>query len=124
MDVSNIARMIRTSNAVAELGAGALFDAGMPLAGELRPLLWGVLDESRSVKAQVSAELGLPESSGKILVEADHNLQIIWKHVSADSLARQVFQEKFCALNSARAQLPSPSHTAIARIIYLREAML
>jgi hypothetical protein len=47
-------------DAVVVFGAGMSFAAGMPLAGQLPPLVWHTLDAHPNVKQSVCNELAVP----------------------------------------------------------------
>src|SRR5687768_17339213 len=50
---------MRVSDAIVVFGAAASFQAGMPLGGQLPPLVWHTLDAHPSVLRQVATVLGL-----------------------------------------------------------------
>ncbi|MEO5958916.1 MAG: hypothetical protein ABIR80_07350, partial [Opitutaceae bacterium] len=62
---------IRTSDAVVVMGAGVSFDSGMPLAGQLSPLIWHALDANPTVLQSLCSELGVPVTNAKAVVGDD-----------------------------------------------------
>jgi hypothetical protein len=115
---------IRASDAVVLMGAGVSFAAGMPLAGQLSPLLWHALDSNPKVLELLCAELGSSLSAAKSVVGDD------WKRISrslelikSDKAAYRTFKQTFCELNKTRAAVPSPPHTALARLVHARKVI-
>jgi hypothetical protein len=53
---------IRTFDAIVVVGAGASFMSGMPMAGQLPPLIWQVLDHHEETLRGVCHDLGVVTS--------------------------------------------------------------
>src|SRR4051794_693705 len=107
---------IRTSNAVAVIGAGVSFQAGMPLAGQLFPLVWQTLDAHPDVRKATGDALGLGVGSAKEIVgyrEWDR-LRVAFSKIAADSGAQGHFQQCFVRLDQERSAVSSPVHTLLA----------
>lgn len=110
---------IRTYNAVVVLGAGASFEAGMPLAGQLPPLVWHTLDACSTCREAVADALGVAHGSGKTVVgDSWNSLIVAFAKIAEDTDARKVFQEAFSALDRERASRASVVHTALARLMH------
>jgi hypothetical protein len=92
---------IRTFNAVAIIGAGASFQAGMPLAGQLAPLVWQTLDAHPEVKTATGQALGLGAGSAKEIVghEDWDRIRVAFSKIAADAGARNYFQQSFVRLD-------------------------
>ena len=119
MKAQDLARRIRCSNAVALLGAGLSYDAGMPLANELPPLLWTVLDRHPQVRSSLARAVGVPDAPGKSLVSDDPILmRNAFALVAGSSSASHCLQALFTALDQKRAQACSPTHDALAAMIH------
>jgi hypothetical protein len=110
---------IRASDAVAVLGAGVSFSAGMPLAGQLAPLVWHALDSNADALKALCADLGVPASSGKEVVSDDPlRVNRAFQHVKANAATLRTFKNSFRDLDLSRASHPSAPHTALARLVH------
>jgi hypothetical protein len=110
---------IRTSDAVVILGAGASFMAGMPLAGQLTPLIWHALEAHPNVLREVCDSLGIPYSTAKNAVGDDSDRsRIAFARIASDSDSRRTFQHSFATLNREREGILSPAHVALARLLH------
>src|SRR5713101_8370410 len=110
---------IRTSDAIVVVGAGASFLAGMPLAGQLSPLVWHTLDAHPEVKRSTCDALGVPLGNAKDVIGLDWNrIQVGFSQIAAAPDARKTFQFSFAQLDRERASTPSPVHTALARLVH------
>ena len=110
---------IRASDALVVIGAGASFQAGMPLAGQLGPLVWHTLENSPIVLNQVCERLGVAVANAKHVVGDDWDrLCHAFEFIAADATARQTFQTSVIDLDNSRSRMPSTPHTALARLIF------
>ncbi len=110
---------IRTSNAVAIIGAGTSFRAGMPLAGQLPPLVWMTLDANPNARSKLAERLGVPDTLSKQIVGDDwQRLKEAFAVIAASQGVRHTFQEAFARLDKARSLRSSPSHHAIAQLTH------
>ena len=108
---------IRASDALVVIGAGASFQAGMPLAGQLGPLVWHTLENSPIVLNQVCERLGVAVANAKHVVGDDWDrLCHAFEFIAADATARQTFQTSVIDLDNSRSRMPSTPHTALARL--------
>ena len=71
VSISFAANEIRVADAVVVLGAGVSFAAGMPLAGQLAPLVWHALDSNAEVLKALCEELGTRISEAKTAISDD-----------------------------------------------------
>jgi hypothetical protein len=120
MSLSACLNEIRTSDAVAIIGAGASFLAGMPLAGQLAPLVWQTLDANPDVKSLTGDLLGLNARTAKEIVgnEDWDRLRLAFSKIAANPDAQMYFQQTFVRLDQQRSTVPSPVHTALAHLIH------
>lgn len=110
---------IRTSDAVAVIGAGASYQAGMPLAGQLSPLVWHALDAHPAVMRATCDALGIAPGRPKEVIADDWSrIRAAFAQIAADLGARRTFQASFVQLDRERSSAPSPSHTALARLVH------
>jgi NAD-dependent SIR2 family protein deacetylase len=125
MLIDNIGRAveeIRVSDAVVLMGAGVSFAAGMPLAGQLSPLIWHALDANPEILQLLCAELGLSFLAAKSVVGDDpKNINRALELIKGDPAAYGTFKNTFCELNDSRVATPSPAHTALARLVHARK---
>ncbi len=101
------------------MGAGISFSAGMPLAGQLSPLIWHTLDSNQNVLKQLCAELGVQAGAAKTVV--GDNPSVIKRaltHIKSHEAAFKSFKNCFCDLDNSRASTPSKAHTALARLVH------
>jgi hypothetical protein len=83
---------IRTSDAVAVIGAGASFQAGMPLAGHLSPLVWHALAAHPGVMRATCDALGItPGRPKEIIGDCWSRIRAAFSQIAADPNARRTF---------------------------------
>ena len=110
---------IRTSDAVAVIGAGASFETGMPLAGQLSPLVWHALDAHPAVMRAACDALGItPGRPKEVIGGAWSRIRAAFSQIAADPGTRRTFQATFAQLDRERSLVPSPAHTALARLVH------
>jgi len=111
---------IRTWNAVAVVGSGISFHAGMPLAGGLLPLVWHAIDQSKAAKATLAERLGVRQvAPGKDLIGEDaHRRDEAFRVISEDNTVWPLFQAAFSALDKERSLRASVTHAAIAHLLH------
>jgi hypothetical protein len=110
---------IRVSDAVIVIGAGASYAAGMPLAGQLPPLVWHTLDHHSDVRRRVGALLGSPDVAAKALLGDDARaVGLAFNEIASDEASRTTFQTAFASLDRDRRQHVSEAHDALARLVY------
>jgi len=103
------------------MGAGVSFQAGMPLADQVAPLVWHALDENPQVLERVAGMVTKQFGPAKALVGSDSQLiRRAFSAIGDDTLARTTFQGSFAALNAERCQAASAAHTALARLSEVR----
>jgi hypothetical protein len=119
--VRRAAATIRAYHAVAVVGAGLSWAAGMPLVSELWPLLWDALDRDPPVRDALARRLGRPPVSAKRLVFDDPAL---WRPaleaLASSRAARSAFQQAFAKLDAERVRRWSPAHDALAELLHRR----
>src|SRR5579872_6154817 len=119
--LANAINDIRASDAVVVVGAGASFMAGMPLAGQLSPIVWQVLDRHPDVLQSTCLILGVAAGSAKSAIGNDWaNVKVAFSHIAAKNGARRDFQNTFAILNAERTTAISPAHSALARLVHCR----
>ena len=118
------ADQIRVSDAVVLLGAGTSDEAGMPLAGQLPPLVWHALDAHPDVLRRLASALGTPHGRAKDIV-ADHvaRIRTAFGYIATDPSCRKTFQATFATLNRERAKNASLAHDALARLVYSKHVI-
>ena len=101
------------------MGAGISFAAGMPLAGQLSPLVWHALDSNSNLLNQFCVELGVRVEAAKTVV-ADNPTKInrALLLIKSNEAAYKSFKRSFCDLNNSRTKTPSKPHTALARLVH------
>jgi hypothetical protein len=119
--IENAIHDIRSSDAFVVIGAGASFQAGMPLAGQLSPLVWHAVDGSPGLLKRLCAKLGVAVTNGKELLGDDWDRIVrAFECIAGDPTARMLFQDCVSNLNRARSGDVSPVHDALSRLIFAR----
>ena len=114
-----VAGEIRTSDAVILVGAGASYAAGMPMAGQLSPLVWHTLDQHPAVRRCVAESLGVCDAAAKAVVGDDAEaVHTAFRHIGIDAASRRSFQRAFSILDRDRQRSASDAHDALARLVY------
>lgn len=117
--INLIAQEIRASDAVVVMGAGVSFAAGMPLAGQLSPLVWHALDSNQNVLKQLCVELGVQVEVAKTVVGDDPTkIKRALMLIKSDEGSFKSFKRSFCDLDNSRTVTPSKPHTALARLVH------
>ena len=115
---------IRVADAVVVLGAGVSFAAGMPLAGQLAPLVWHALDSNAEVLKALCEELGIPISEAKTVISDDTaKINRAFQHIKVNAAAYRTFKKSICDLDTSRAMTPSVPHAALARLVHARKVV-
>ena len=115
---------IRVSDAVVLLGAGTSYEAGMPLAGQLPPLVWHALDAHPDILRGLGSTLGVPHGRAKDIVADDvARIRAAFSYIATDPSCRKTFQATFTNLNRERSKDPSRAHDALARLVYSKRVV-
>jgi hypothetical protein len=110
---------IRTADAIVLMGAGLSFQAGMPLAGQLAPLVWHALDAHPLVKRATCDTLGVLPGNAKDVIGLEwEKLLVAFSCIAAAPDARRTFQHSFAQLDQERTLVQSPAHIALGRLIH------
>jgi len=110
---------LRTFNGIAIVGAGASFESGMPLAGQLAPIVWQTLDENHCTRKQTAEDLAIKDATGKELVGDDWPRMVTAiQFIGADTAARRSFQATFARLDADRRARHAPAHDALAKLVH------
>jgi len=115
-----VEQKMRTWNAVAIVGSGISFRAGMPLAGGLLPLVWHAIDQSEGAKTALAQRLGMSQVAPcKDLIGEDaHRRDEAFRVISEDNTLWPLFQAAFSALDKERSLQASPTHAAVAHLLH------
>ena len=117
--LADAAREIRVSDAVILIGAGASHAAGMPMAGQLSPLVWHTLDQHPLVRRAVAGSLGVDDAPAKGLIgDAARAIHTAFTHIGADAACRRFFQQAFAHLDRDRRSQASEAHDSLARLVF------
>jgi hypothetical protein len=110
---------IRAADAIVLMGAGLSFQAGMPLAGQLAPLVWHALDAHPLVKRAACDTLGVLPGNAKDSIGLNkERLLVAFSCIAAAPDARKTFQYSFTQLDKERTLGQSPPHSALGRLIH------
>ena len=123
-DLTHAIDQIRVSDAVVLLGAGASYEAGMPLAGQLPPLVWHALDAHPDVLRRLASILKVPHGGAKDIVADDvAGIRTAFRYIATDSSSRKTLQAAFTNLNRDRVKDVSGAHDALARLVYSKHVV-
>ncbi|AZH30627.1 hypothetical protein [Paenibacillus sp. M-152] len=117
--IQKVISEIRSSNAIAIIGAGVSFGTGMPLTGQLPPLLWMTYDEHPDLKKELAGLIGVNSTTSKSLIGDDWNhISKAFELITTNNSARKTFQAAFSLLDAERSLRRSYTHEAIARLAH------
>ena len=120
--LSEAVRDIRSYDAIVLIGAGASFQAGMPLAAQLAPLVWHTYDALHCLNTQLCHMVGAPVSHPKDVIGEDpERIRIAFELIAGNPEAMARFKEAFRKLNEKRRSDASKPHDALARLIFARK---
>ena len=123
-DLSHAVDQIRVSDAVVLLGAGVSYEAGMPLAGQIPPLVWHALDAHPAVRQRLASDLRVPDGAAKDIVADDSaRIRAAFAFIAENSSSRSTFQTAFTNLNRDRVKNVSGAHDALARLVYSKRVV-
>jgi hypothetical protein len=95
-----LADEIRTADAIVVVGAGFSFEAGMPLSGQLAPLVWHALDCHPEVRRVTCEALGVLPGHAKDVIGLDWaKMLVAFSSIAAAPDARKTFQRSFARLD-------------------------
>ena len=124
VDLQRAVDQIRVSEAVVVPGAGASYQAGMPLAGQLPPLVCHALDTHPDVLRRLASILKIPHAGAKDIVGDDAaRVRAACGQIAADPSSRRTFQVAFANLNRDRSRDMSGAHDALASLIYAKHVI-
>jgi hypothetical protein len=117
--INQVVDEIRVSDAVILVGAGASYAAGMPLAGQLSPLVWHALDHHQRIRERVAHLLGSGDAAAKVLLGDDvRAVTLAFREIAGDDACRATFQNAFASLDRDRQNHASEAHDGLARLVY------
>ena len=123
-DLQRAVDQIHVSEAVVLLGAGTSYQAGMPLARQLSPLVWHALDTNPDVLRRLASIFNVPHASAKDVVGDNvDRIRLAFAQITADPLSRRAFQLAFTNLNRDKSRGMSRPHDALVRLVYTKHVM-
>ncbi|AEY65737.1 hypothetical protein [Clostridium sp. BNL1100] len=114
--LSNLVNETRVHGAIAILGAGISFEAGLPLYNQLAPLIWQVVDEFPDIKDKYKCDRTLPAKL--IIGDETENLKNTFNFIEINPQAALRFKELFKILNDNHHSKPSISHQYLCQLIH------
>jgi hypothetical protein len=110
---------IRTADAIVVVGAGFSFEAGMPMSGQLAPLVWHALDSHPEVRRATCNGMGVLPGNAKDVIGLDGaKLLVAFSSIEVSPDVRKTFQQSFARLDQERSLACSTAHSALARLIH------
>lgn len=107
---------MRVHGSIIIMGAGASYSVGMPLCGQLAPIVWNVVEANLDLKKELDIPL---ESSVKDYIGDDFNLAVkAYDAISHNDEAYNEFRKLFCDLNNEKNQINSIVHETICRMLH------
>jgi hypothetical protein len=119
VQIDALADEIRAADAVVIMGAGFSYEAGMPLSGQLAPLVWHALDSHPELRRATCDAMGVLPGGAKDVIGLDWlKMLAAFSSIAADRDARRTFQHSFAGLDEQRSSAHSTAHAALARLIH------
>jgi len=107
---------MRVHGSIIVMGAGASYSVGMPLCGQLAPIVWNVVEANLDLKKELDIPL---ESSVKDYIGDDFNLAVkAYDEISHNDEAYNEFRKLFCDLNNEKNKINSIVHETIRRMLH------
>ncbi|WP_252247038.1 SIR2 family protein [Clostridium sp. ZBS4] len=118
--IENTITDIRTWGAVVILGAGASYQAGMPLCGQLAPLLWYTCQGNNNVMNQLRQEFPYSSASSakEIIGEEFNRIKKAFNLIENCPGALLKFKEGFKRLNDAHLNDNISAYISLAKLIH------
>lgn len=118
--MEKIVSAINTWGSVVILGAGASYQVGMPLCGQLAPLVWIVFEQNQEIMISLKKEFNCPNTmKAKEIIGNDfQNLKRAFQIIAQSSDATRMFKEGFAKLNSRHEKSELTAYTALAMLIH------
>lgn len=114
--LSNLTNEIRVHGAIAILGAGISFEAGLPLYNQLASIIWQVVDEFPDIKDLYRCERTLPAKL--IIGDETEKLKNTFNFIENNPQAALRFKELFKIVNNRHHNKPSISHQHLCQLIH------
>jgi hypothetical protein len=114
--INSLANEMRVHGAIVIWGAGASFEAGLPLYAQLTSIVWQVVDEYPSIKSDLGYDANY---SAKAIIGEDINkIKDIFNYIERYSDASQRFKEVFKAVNDRHNTNHSFVHESLCKLIH------
>lgn len=115
--LSNLINDIRVHKAILVIGAGASFEAGLPLYAQLAPIIWQVLDEFDEIKMQLCGDSKI--SAKQIIGQDIEKIKGAFHYIKNSPLADTKFKSLFAVLNDKHKSGNLYVHESICKLIHL-----
>ena len=114
--VNNLINDIRVHSGILVLGAGASFEAGLPLYAQFPPIVWQVIDEFPYIKTALGHNEIIPAKD--IIGDDITKTKQVFSHIEKGNLANSRFKELFKGVNDKHKNNPSIVHENICKLIH------
>lgn len=95
--VNGLSNDVRVYGSVVIIGAGASFEAGMPLYKQLAPIIWQIVDNLPSIKKDIGVNRDDPAK--EVIGEKEENIINVFPYIEISSEATTSFKQRFKNLN-------------------------
>lgn len=114
--ITSLANEMKVHGAIVIWGAGASFEAGLPLYAQLTSMVWQVVDEYPSIKSDLGYDGNF--SAKTIIGEDIRKIKDAFNYIERYSDASQRFKEVFKAVNDRHNTNHSFVHESLCKLIH------
>lgn len=114
--LTNLTNEIRVHGAIAIMGAGISFEAGLPLYNQLAPLIWQVVDEFPNIKDLYKCDRTHPAKL--IIGDETEKLKNTFNFIENNPQAALRFKQLFKIVNDKHHNKLSLSHQYLCQLIH------
>lgn len=108
---------MRVHGAIVVLGAGASFEAGLPLYSQFPSMVWQTVDEFTAIKEKLNYSIDIPAK--KIIGENEEKIKRSFEYIENEEGASLRFKELFKAVNDKHKNKASYVHESLCKLIHI-----
>lgn len=108
---------MRVHGAIVVLGAGASFEAGLPLYSQFPSMVWQTVDEFSAIKEKLNYSIDMPAK--KIIGENVEKIKRSFEYIENEEGASLKFKELFKAVNDRHNNKTSYVHESLCKLIHM-----
>ncbi|WP_252233889.1 hypothetical protein [Clostridium sp. ZS1] len=108
---------MRVHGAIVVLGAGASFEAGLPLYSQFPSMVWQTVDEFPEIKKKLNYSIDIPAKN--IIGENEDKIKRSFEYIENEEGASLRFKELFKAVNDKHKNKTSYVHESLCKLIHI-----